>query len=86
MKKARIFATYSFIQKRKSMENEKVRGQINDMQLGDTLTFPVSRYDYIASCRSRLQKTDMEKPEDERRKWRIRSKKNSDTLTLTRYI
>lgn len=40
------------------MKKEKsVRAQINDLEVGQAAEFPLSRYDYIVSCRTRLQTT-----------------------------
>lgn len=38
------------------METSKsVRAQINDLEIGGAVTFPITRYDYVVSCKARLQ-------------------------------
>lgn len=40
------------------MKKEKsVRAQINELQIGGAADFPLTRYDYVVSCRTRLQMT-----------------------------
>lgn len=37
------------------MADSNVRETINDLKVGTSTTFPLRRYDYIVSCRTRLQ-------------------------------
>lgn len=38
-------------------QNKSVRAQINDLEVGASAAFPLERYDYVVSCRTRLQVT-----------------------------
>ena len=37
------------------MENTNIRGQMNDLVVGAEIEFPLHRYEYVCSCRTRLQ-------------------------------
>lgn len=54
-----------------------VRAQINALAVGGSVDFPLERYDYVVSCRSRLQTTTVK---------RFSSKINKDRgeVTITR--
>lgn len=36
---------------------QPLRSQINDLEIGDAVGFPIDRIDYVLSCRTRLQQT-----------------------------
>lgn len=36
---------------------KSVRGQINGLEVGARIEFDLARYDYVVSCRTRLQTT-----------------------------
>jgi|LSQX01.1.fsa_nt_gb hypothetical protein len=36
-------------------KKQSVRGAINSLEVGQSVSFPLSRYDYIVNCRSRIQ-------------------------------
>lgn len=38
-------------------KEKSVRAQINDLEIGASVDFPLARYDYVVSCRTRLQTT-----------------------------
>lgn len=38
-------------------KTKSVRAKINDLEIGQSVKFPAERYDYIVSCRTRLQIT-----------------------------
>lgn len=38
-------------------KERNVRAQINGLKIGEAARFPLARYDYVLSCRTRLQKT-----------------------------
>lgn len=38
-------------------KEKSVRAQINELEVGDAVGFPVTRLDYVLSCRTRLQQT-----------------------------
>lgn len=38
-------------------KEKNVRAQINGLKVGEAARFPLTRYDYVLSCRTRLQKT-----------------------------
>ena len=38
-------------------KEKSVRAQMNDLEVGASVEFPLGRYDYIVSCRTRLQTT-----------------------------
>ena len=38
-------------------QSKSVRAQINDLEVGASVAFPLERYDYVVSCRTRLQIT-----------------------------
>lgn len=38
-------------------KEKSVRAQINGLQIGAEARFPLGRYDYVVSCRTRLQMT-----------------------------
>ena len=36
---------------------KSVRARINGLEIGQAVEFPLERYDYVVSCRTRLQTT-----------------------------
>ena len=54
-----------------------VRAQINDLEVGDAVGFPISRLDYILSCRTRLQNTTGKK---------FSSRIDGETVFITREL
>jgi hypothetical protein len=36
-------------------KDKSVRAQINDLTVGHSIDFPLSRYEYIVNCKARLQ-------------------------------
>jgi hypothetical protein len=40
-----------------SMKPKSVRARINELEISQAVEFPLERYDYIVSCRTRLQTT-----------------------------
>ena len=40
------------------MEQINVRKVMNDLKIGESADFPIERYDYVLSCRNRLQKSE----------------------------
>jgi len=36
---------------------KSVRAEINELEIGASVAFPIARYDYVVSCRTRLQQT-----------------------------
>lgn len=38
-------------------QNKSIRAQINNLEVGASVAFPLERYDYVVSCRTRLQVT-----------------------------
>lgn len=40
---------------------KSVRAQINDLEIGASANFPIERYDYVVSCKTRLQTTTVVK-------------------------
>lgn len=39
------------------MDNNNIRAAINALEKSETANFDLTRYDYVLSCRTRLQKT-----------------------------
>lgn len=59
------------------MDNENIRAAINALEKGEAANFELSRYDYVLSCRNRLQTSTGKK---------FSSKKNNaaGTVAITR--
>jgi len=50
-----IIAVFPFNFKKLNMAKDNIRAQINALEIGHVASFPLDRYEYVLSCRTRLQ-------------------------------
>lgn len=56
---------------------KSVRAQINELEINASVDFPLERYDYIVSCRTRLQTTTV-------KTFSSKIDKDAQVVTITR--